>query len=360
MKSAEAGSVSGGLLLIPVSGGSGSGELQRARLLARSVRSAWPELPISIAAESGALALVPEDDIAKWPLPASPTRCNAEVIEAINSQRPAVVIFDSTARTAQLRAARALGAQVIYLSSRASARRRGFRLSVLALLDQHWSVEFDPGRRIPSLWQRLLLRLRPGLRWRSLSVLHEAPTASELPPLLQQMEAQPFILMCPGGNGGRLGSSGASEAFAGAAGLLSNVHLLPVLLVRSDWPAGRVEVQGSLLSCGPLANAGLMSLLQSARVAVVGAGSLVLQALSVGTATIALPLARDQPRRLAQLLRAHAVASCESSIEALIGTTQTLWQDPEFRATLIRNAARLQLRSGLDQAVDALGPLLNR
>jgi hypothetical protein len=355
MRSAEP--ATGGLLFIPVSGGSGSGELQRVRLLARSAHQRWPDLPIAIAAEQRALSVAADSGIHTLPLPRSPTRCSAKVIAAIEAFRPALVIFDSTARPAQLRAARRIGARVVYISSRPSARARGFRWGAFGSIDEHWSVEFDPDGELPGRWQRFLLRRRSAPRWRPLSTLSEVVDASALPAVARDFLAGgPFVLFCPGGGGGEVEGKSAATAY-GAAAEHSGLRAIAVL---ADQPSGPIEVRGALLRLPAQPNAALMALLQSSELAVVGAGSLLLQALALGTPCLALPLARDQPARLAQLVQRGAVSTCPVSIAALALAARELCGDPARLAALRARAQSLALRNGLTEALDAILALLDR
>lgn len=355
---AEAQLLPRGLLLIPVSGGSGSGELQRALLLARGARLRWPGLPIAIAAAATALPVTPDPGIDQVALPASPTRSSTAVIAAIRSRRPAVVVFDSTARPAQLRAARAVGATVIYLSSRPSARARGFRLGALAQISEHWSVELSLDAALPGRYQRWLLRWFRSLRWRPLGTLHEAPDPARLPPELRSfVDHHPaFALFCPGGGGGDIEGRPVGEAFAEAARALH----APAVVVRGDWAAERIEHGDGVLRVGPLANAALMALLQRAELAVLGAGSLLLQALSLEVPCVAVALARDQSARL-QMLKAHAaVIECQPRTEYLTAAARRLWSDESQRQALRTRSQTLGLRNGLEEALTALEELVSR
>jgi hypothetical protein len=357
MKSAEPVPAQGGLLFVPVSGGSGSGELQRARLLARSARGRWPQLPIAITAERRALAASADIDIDPIPLPGSPTRCSIEVIAAIRARRPALVVFDSTARPRQLRAARNVGAGVVYVSSRPSARGRGFRWGAFGCIDEHWSVEFDPDSALPGVWQRWLLRRRPAQRWRPLSTLSEPADASSWPAAIREFAAAgPFVLFCPGGGGSSMDGAPAGAAFAAAAERSG----LRAVVVRAELAPGAIESRGSVLCVPALRNAALMALTQTAELAVVGAGSLLLQALALGRACLTLPLASDQPQRLADLLRRNAVTTCAPSIDALANATRALATDPAALIALRARAQALALRNGLDEALDAIAALLGR
>src|ERR1019366_10046817 len=68
----------------------------------------------------------------------SPTFHSTAVIDVLEKLQPNVVIFDNAGRTAQLRAARRLGARVVYISARRRQRRKAFRWHWMRLIDEHW------------------------------------------------------------------------------------------------------------------------------------------------------------------------------------------------------------------------------
>lgn len=311
---------------------------------------------MAIAAESRALAhlVSPASGIVAIPLPASPTRSTREVMQAIAELRPDVVIFDSTARTQQLRAASRIGARVVYLSSRPSARARGFKLGALRWIDEHWSVELAEGRSVLSVWQRCLLHWKRGLVWRPLSTLFESPSALAWQPQLAAFVAGgDFVLACPGGGGGQLDGNSAAQVYANAALQLSSAGIRMVL-VRADWPDGRLDCQDRCLQVGALPNAQLMALVGAARVCLLGAGSVLPQALAMGAPCVAAALMPDQRPRLSLLANAGAVLAATPVTESLADQARVLWSDESARHTLQQQAQRLGLRNGLDEALAAL------
>jgi len=356
--SAAAAAKTGGFLFIPVSGGTGSGEFQRARLLARAAQVRFPWLPVAIAAEAKALAAASDPGVTGFDLPGSPTRSSKQVCDLIARLGPAVVVFDSTARSVQLRAARRCGARVVYLSSRPSARGRGFKISALRQLDEHWSVELGRPGTIPNRWQRAISRFFPHVLWRPLGVLFEEPTAEQLSPdLAAWMALGPYALFCPGGGGGSVDGLNATEGFAQAARTFVKATNARALVVHGDWGGDRRVETPSMIEVGLQGNGELMSLMINARFAVIGAGSLLLQALALGVPTIATALARDQPARLQALAKTLAVMAPEPTRADLSEFACALWTDPVVQLELVSHARLLGLRNGLDHAIEVLGAL---
>lgn len=348
----------GGFLFVPVSGGSGSGELQRSRLLARAALTAYPDLPVAIAAERQALAVAADAGVLAVPLPGSPTRSTREVCAAIAQLAPAVVIFDSTARTQQLRAAQRAGARVVFISSRPSARSRGFKLGAMRHLDEHWSVELGRAGTIPNRWQRWMSRWFPRVLWRPLGVLFEPPMQGQIPKdLADWMAQEPFALFCPGGGGGTVDGLSATEGFAQAARGFVKATGARALVVHGDWSSDRRVATPGMLEVGLQANGELMSLMINARFAVIGAGSLLLQALALGVPCIAVALARDQPARLQALAETLAVMAPDPTRSDLTEYASALWTDPAVQLELVSHARLLGLRNGLDHAIEVLGAM---
>lgn len=338
-----------GVLFVPVSGGAGSGELQRARMLARGLRQLDRSLPLSIAA-GGEWR---EEGVRQWPLPHSPTHCTSEVLAAIRTLRPAVVLFDSTARHAQLKAARDSGALVVYLSSRASARRRGFRWRVLSCLDAHWSIEAALDHTLPSWWQKQLLRWHSRVAWQSFGVLHEPPAPQAWPaPLAEWIAAHPdFVLYCPGGGGARIAGERAADVYRRAAQAQAARGRASLLV---DGEAAAWQSTGSCACSGPLPNAALMACVAAARLAVLNGGSLLLQALALGKACVGAALMPDQPARLAALDRRGAVLKVAPEAAALAAAAERIAAEPALATRLCSAAAGLDLSNGYNRMLAML------
>lgn len=332
------------LLFIPVSGSHGSGEVQRCRLLADALHARWPAAEPHFLLATGTPSL-------PWPttlLSASPTRAVAEVVAAIKALRPSVVVFDGNTRVAALRAARRVGARVVLLSSRSSARDRGFRGRRMAHLDEHWLVGADLLGK--GGWRERWARWRhPAVVVRRFATLF-AP-AADAGPLLQRLGVErPYAVLCPGGGRHAIDGRTASELFGQTATLLAQRGLAAVAVAA---PAPRPAIDA-----GELPNADLMALLAHAEMALVSGGSVLVQAVALGTPTLGLPLQREQAARVAWLARAGAVVHAGAPTpDTLVETLLQLHNAPEARERLRTQAAALGLTNGLPAAAEALGGL---
>jgi hypothetical protein len=343
------------VLFIPVSGGEGSGEVERCRLLAHALRARMPDSR-SLALETPALethfllaaraAGIPE---ATTRLPDSPTRAVPEVVAAIAALHPDVVVFDGNARVAALQAARAAGARTVLISSRPSARERGLRWRRMARLDEHWLVGADllaaPG------WRERLARSRyPGVAVRRYATLFAEPVDADAV-LARLGVAPPYVVVCPGGGGHVVDGVPAHALFGAAAAPLARGGLRTLAVATRD--------AAPAIEAARLPNAELMALLSRAEAALLGGGSLLVQALALRVPVLALPLQAEQAARVEWLRRAGAVQVAESRDPAtLAAQLRSLCESPDACDTLRHGIDTLGLRNGLDEAVAALHALL--
>lgn len=332
------------VLFVPVSGSEGSGEVQRCRLLADALHARWPSAEPHFLLANGAPAV-------PWPtstLSASPTRAVPEVVAAIERVRPAVVVFDGNTRVAALRAARRVGARVVLLSSRTSARDRGFRWRRTARLQEHWLVGAD---LLPEGgWREKLARWRyPAVVVRRFATLFAPPADADA--LLQRLAIRrPYAVLCAGGGRQMLDGESAAQRFGSTAAALARRGLTAVAVAA--------PTVAPAIDAGELPNAELMALLAQADVALLGGGSLLVQALALGTPTLALPLQAEQAARVAWLDRAGAVLTATASApEALAEALLRLQADGPARARLRSQAEALGLANGLPAAAAALAKL---
>lgn len=331
------------LLFVPVSGSAGTGEVQRCRLLAGSLAARAPGVEPHF-------VLAPDTPFPGLPhtrLSASPTRVPHEVTAAIARLRPAVVVFDGNARVASLQGARAAGARIVLISSRPSARDRGLRGRRMARLDEHWLVGAEmlaaPG------WRERWARWRhPRVEVRRFATLFAPPAPyAAVAARLGLREGEPFALVCPGGGRQTLADGrSAARLFGAVARALSQQGVRTVAVACEG--GGDVAVDA-------LPNAELMALLAASQVAVLGGGSLLVQALALEACVLAVPLQEEQAARVRLLARHGAVVALPPADEARIAASAcALTADADARAALLRAARTLGLRNGLDEAVDAL------
>ncbi len=304
------------ILFVPVSGPNGMGEFARARSLADALRARWPALQTHFVLHQDAPYARGFHHPATL-VPGSPTLCTAQVVELIESFRPQVVVFDNAGRTGALRAARRVGARVVYISSRGRQRYKAFRLRWMALLDDHWISYPALIAGGLGVFERLKLRLlgRPQLRFLD-TVL--APAEDAAADGLLQDFGTPDLVIVPGGGSGFHDSAMTPAQFArwGEA-IAAQGYRVAFVAGPAYSAAAPAEPRFRLLR--GVSGGALRVLLARTRLVLVNGGDTLLQALALGKPCVAVPIAGDQPARIARCAALGAVATAAAVPVAAVG-----------------------------------------
>ena len=350
------------VLFVPVSGPSGMGEYARCLTLAGAVAARWPGAAIHflLSAEAPYARSTPHPFTL---LPGSPTLHNAAACAAIREFAPDVTLFDNAGRKSQLVAARARGGRTVFVSSRWRPRLKAFRLRWMRHLDEHWIPypEFVGGSltRLERLKQRLLGR--PRVRY--LDVLLPPPPAAAAAATLARAGVAPggYVLVVPGGGSAHPGAVGTPAAFEAAAERIAAAGHLVLVAGRERGPAVAAAAHApSARWLGRLPPAEIAALLRGAALVVTNGGDTLLQALAAGRATVAAPIANDQPERLARCVARGGVVGVAPQPEALATAALRLLDDGAERARLAAAARALGLVDGIETALAAIAALAHR
>jgi hypothetical protein len=356
------------------------GEYARSLAIARAASRRWQGAAIHFVLSREA----PYAAGAPFPstlLASSPTFHSAAVIELLGAWRPDVVIFDNAGRTAQLRAARASGARIVYISARGRQRRKAFRWRWMRLIDEHWIAypQFIAGPL--GFFERLKLKIagRPTVRYLDVILSRADPEQRGAVLARAGCDAGTFVLIVPGGGTGHPGADEAVGHFMAAARALAARGVATVYVGPTGGAGagtgngtgngtgtgggtgtgtGAVDAERHWHPLGPLPQAELAELMRSARLIVANGGSTLLQAIACGSACIAVPIAKDQFERTRRCAAAGVAVSAACDAADIVRAADGLLRDEPQRAALAERAARLQLADGVDVAMLALGGLL--
>jgi hypothetical protein len=278
-------------------------------------------------------------------LPSSATFHTREVSALIAEFAPQVVLFDNAGRTAQLRAARAAGARIVYVSSRRRQRRRAFRLGWMRLIDEHWIAypRFIAGALTPLERLKLRVLARPAVRF--IDTLLPAPEAQRAAACRARfgLEAGNYVLIVPGGGSAHPGAEHAPAIVAAAAARIAR-HGTPTLLVGVD--EGGVEAERTpLLKVAPrLPPEDLLELIRSARLVVCNGGDTLLQALACALPCVAVPIAHDQAHRIECCVRAGLAVRAELAARSIESAALELLERPQGAAESLFDRPRVRNR----------------
>jgi len=357
------------ICFVPVSGTYGMGEYARSMAIAHAASRRWQDAAIHFVLSREA----PYAADAPFPatlLASSPTFHSKAVIELLEKWRPDVVVFDNAGRTAQLRAARRLGARVVFISARPRQRRKAFRWQWMQLIDEHWIAypEFSAGSL--RFFEKLKLKLvgRPVVRY--LDVILPRADLGRRRAILSRAGcgAGTFVLAVPGGGTGHPGADDAVGQFTAAARTLAargvpTVYVGPASAGADRGTSGGTAAVGEAGEpnwhpLGPLPQADLAELMRSARLIVANGGSTLLQAIACGGACIAVPIARDQIERTRRCVTAGVAVAAALDAAGMVQAADRLLQNEPQRAALAGRAAHLELADGVDVAIHALSALV--
>jgi hypothetical protein len=360
------------LLLVPVSGPRGMGEYARCLAIADAMRARWPALELRFLLSRDA----PYAADCPYPttlLPSSPTRCTAEVLQAIARFRPGAVLFDNAGRTRQLAAARAAGARVVFVSSRSRQRRKAFRWRWMGMLEEHW-ISYPAALTGELGWlerAKLRLRGRPVLRF--LDAVVAAPDAAAATRLLAAaaagtgttppareapapVDVAPIdVVVVPGGGSAYPDTRITPRHFVDWSLALAAAGRRIVVVggPAFDVPLAATE-RLTLLRSLPAAT--LMALLGRARLVLVNGGDTLAQALTLGRACVAVPIAGDQAARIARAAALGVVVA--PGVDGVVAECQRLLDSEAARTALQRRLAALGWRDAMPLVVERLGALL--
>lgn len=347
------------LLFVPVSGPGGAGEYFRSVAVARAVARRWPDSQISFIVSRDA-SYARHAPFPVTLIDRSPTFESAAVESIIRRQKPQVVIFDSAGRVSQYRAARQVGARVVFVSSRPSSRRKGFKLRRMRWFDQHWIAQprFLGGELTRR--EQLKCRLAQGVEIVPLEVLFEPVEEGGTLALLGRfgLQTDSYILLCPGGGGVFGDARDPAEIFFRGACALAASTPWPVIAVLGQRFKPPQPVPPGVHVLAEVTNGVLMGLLGRARCSALNGGSLLVQAIARQAPCTAAPIAGDQPPRIERCAELGLVVPTTLDAGALAESTSRLATDDTERAAMRARLAALALGNGLDVAIEAVGRLL--
>jgi len=342
-------------LFVPVSGPGGAGELMRCLIIARGLRCVQPQADIHFIVSRTAVFR----EAVEFPIhdsDASPTLSTPQVLTALEKFVPNVVVFDNAGRTSQLRAARRVGARVVFSSRAPHLRRKAFRLKWMRLLDEHWMVfpRFITGELGWS--EKLKQRLFPHYRSRHLDTLFppSEPGARSAWLASRGLTEGQYVAFVPGGRGESSRVAQPTELFVAAArDYVSRTGGPAVVLTGRAQPADGGAMAGLTL-LPRISPEEVQHALAGADFVVSNGGTTMIHALAHGRPLVAVPLAADQGRRIRRAVKLGAVATAPSTPEGIAVAASSLHEDAARRSAMARRIGELGISNGLAEAVAAL------
>ena len=347
-------------LFAPVSGPGGAGELMRCLIIARELARAEPSADIRFLVSRTAVFR----DAVDFPIidcNASPTKSTPQVLAAIESFRPHVMVFDNSGRTAQLRAAKRAGARLVFSSRAPKLRWKAFRIKWMRLLDEHWIV-FPTFVTGGLTWlERRKLALFPTYTVRRLDTLFSPADSQARRDWLARHGLEPgrYVVFVPGGRSEGQRIAEPAEHFIDAARRFCATTGYRSVVLTGRKTVGD-EPAGNPMLLPRIAPQEVQYLLAEAAMVVSNGGTTLVHTLAHGRPLVAVPLAGDQSRRIRRAVRLGIATCAPPEAEKIGAEAAALFADPERRDEMSRRIAQLGIANGVGEAVDALLALARR
>ncbi len=341
------------LLFLPVSSAEGCGEYMRSLIIADAVMEKWPNAIIQFAISQEAF-YAKECPYFTHILKDTPTKLVKEVNGLISELQPDAVIFDASGRQVQMKHAKSIGAKVIFISQHKRKRARGMKISRARVTDSHWVAqpEFVIG---PINWfQKKKLEYIGCNEPVFIGSVFATPESKRKVALIESyaLEEQGYILFNAGSGGHQAESGLAADIFwREAQKVAAKTALKCVMVFGPNYPKA-LPKSDAVVAIKTLDNRDFICLLDGAKVAVLGGGDTLLQAVSLNKPTVAIAVSKDQPKRIQACEQLDFIFS--SPLDESISTTT-------FDAIELTNRSRSSLYqepSGLTIAIKELSRLL--
>lgn len=318
-KSSSAGISANGspkrVLFIPVSSVEGIGEYIRSLTIAHALKEAHgDDVDIHFVLNKHT-SYAHHCPFAVTLLEHTPTKECAKVCAVIREYQPDVVLFDCAGRAKQMREARRVGAQVIFISQHAKKRAKGLKLNRINCIDKHWVVQPDYCIEPMTLMERAKVRLLNLAQPVNIGPYFQLPSEEQIEQHCTEhaLTKQGYVLINAGSGGHRQGGKWCADVYFQAAERISQATQLQVFVVfGANYPRPLpVPQQKNVSVVQGLDNTAFITLLKGAKVALLSAGDALLQAIALEVPCVATPISKDQPKRLALCVKANLVTRSE-------------------------------------------------
>ena len=300
------------VLFIPVSGPEGIGEYMRSLILADAVSAVYSEVEVSFILSKGA----PYVDACPYPVhltDESPTKCTVQVNAILQCVRPTIAIFDCSGRASQYKKAKELDCKVIFISQHKKKRRRAFALNRIGNVDAHCITQFKFVDGDVTWFERIKLALARKPAPYFMGPVFSVPSTS-----LPFSVAERYVVFSAGGGGHAVNGVKATDVFILAATRWFEQTGEQCHVLLGPNYQGEVLLKAGVVFHRQLPNADLMALMKGSRVAVLGGGDMLSQAVALKIPSIAVAVAKDQPPRIKAIVKAGLTTESALDVEAIV------------------------------------------
>ena len=320
------------LLFIPVSSPEGIGEYMRSLLLAQSLKTTLSE-PLDIHfILNKHTAYADSCPFETTLLNHSATKELDGVCDVIEAFKPHVVIFDCAGRAGHMKAAKKIGAKVVFISQHAKKRAKGLKLNRIKLIDTHWVVQPDYCIEPLSWIENTKLDIFTLARPYNVGPFIAFSTADQRQQLLNKYKLKAgcyFIVNA--GSGGHVinGQNCADTYFKAALEITKLTGLKGVVVFGSNYNKSIPETD-ELICLPNQQSTEFLALMSDAKVALLSAGDTLLQAIAVHTPAVACAISKDQYKRLNSCEKTGVVLKADLNIDSIVSKVEYIINKPFY------------------------------
>lgn len=309
------------ILFVPVSSPEGVGEYMRSLMIAQSLASQVSDVHIKFILSEQA----PYAESCPYEThlcPASPTLHSDIVNNIIDEFKPNIVIFDASGRASQLKKAKQVGAYTIFFAQHDRKLRKGLKANRLRYTDKIFAVQPKELMQPIGLLNRLKIHMLSKASPEFVGPVFPVNLDDKKAVLEHYgLEEDNFIVISTGSGSHNVNGVASNTIFSEAANTISEKTSLKCVYVRGQNFQGEISLNTDIIDFASLAPKDFITLLSSARVAVLGGGGSLLQALAFNRPVVCAALAKDQHDRVEACAKFYGVSNCPPTSNAICEAT---------------------------------------
>ena len=321
------------LLFIPVSSPEGIGEYMRSLQLAQTLKAEYgKQLDIHFILNKHT-AYAKNCPFPTLLLNQSATKENTHVCQFIKQYKPDAVLFDCAGRAEQMKAAKKVGAKVVFISQHAKKRAKGLKLNRAGLIDTHWVVQPDYCIDPLSWYEKLKLSMLPLAHPANVGPFTVFASAQQKSDALTRyhLKEKEFFIVNAGSGGHTVNGVNCADLYFQAGLIIAKQTGLKGVVVFGPNYTKSLPKSDELICLPSQGGAEFLALLSQAKVALLSAGDTLLQAIALQTPTIACAISKDQGERLTRCTRTEVVYQAQLDIVDISEKVQTLLTESRYK-----------------------------
>ncbi len=319
-------------LFIPVSSPQGIGEYMRSLTLAQTLYQRDNSASIAFVL-SEAAPYVNDCPFPVYLCPSSATHHSALVKRHMDDFGPDIVIFDAAGRAAQLRYAKQLGAQTIFICQHKKKLAKALGLRRLRYTDALWWAQPQAMLHNLSFWIKCKLSILAKEKLTCIGPIFHSPNHSTVASTLIKygLNETPFVFVNAGSGGHSVNGRNAADIFASVGQRIAEACNTRVVIIygpnyqSANPQTGLKEFKvddDRCLHIPSVSQVVFSALLKSAETAILSGGSTLFQSIAFGTRTVCAAVAKDQQGRIDALSKDNAIFPSSPDEDALFKAYQ--------------------------------------